>query len=280
MEILFFVLLLIGALLHAYWNFILKSAADKAVAVMSIFFTSLPFALFGLVFSGMPKFEFLPIILLSAILHTCYNITLFKTYEIGQLSSSYAIARGTAPLVIFVISFTLFDAKISNNQTAGIILICTGLFTYGLLQLRRNHSHFREFTLASLIGLFIALYSLIDSFGTKITGNALSFLGIMALFNRVFLFLYLYIFEKNFLPRLISGFERRFILGGMISFTCYIIVLAAYMHLPVVIVSTIRETSIVFAVALGVVFLKEKLGWDKVALVTVVLSGLYILAPV
>ena len=64
----FFVLSLIGALLHAYWNFILKSAADKAVAVMSIFFTSLPFALFGLVFSGMPKFEFLPFILLSAIL--------------------------------------------------------------------------------------------------------------------------------------------------------------------------------------------------------------------
>jgi len=52
------------------------------------------------------------------------------------------------------------------------------------------------------------------------------------------------------------------------------------MHLPVVIVSTIRETSIVFAVALGVVFLKEKLGCDKVALVAVVLSGLYILAPV
>ena len=279
MELFIFILLLASALLHAYWNLILKSAPDKAVAVMSIFFTSLPFALIGLAYGGVPKFEFLPIILLSSILHTCYNVSLFKAYEIGQLSSIYPVARGTAPLFIFAISYAFFGSKISNDMAIGVTFICSGLIAYGLLQLRRNCSNLTELKLALLNGLFIALYSLNDAFGTRMTGNALSFLGMMALFNRIFLFIYLYVFEKNFLPRLISGFERRFILGGIISFICYVIVLVAYMHLPVAVVSTIRETSVIFAVALGVIVLREKFVWDKFGLVALVLVGLFILAP-
>ena len=41
--------------MHAFWNLILKGAQDKAVAVMSIFFSSLPLALAGLWIGGLPK---------------------------------------------------------------------------------------------------------------------------------------------------------------------------------------------------------------------------------
>lgn len=58
------------------------------------------------------------------------------------------------------------------------------------------------------------------------------------------------------------------------------IVLAAYMHLPVAVVSTIRETSVIFAVALGVIVLREKFVWDEFGLVVLVLVGLFILAPI
>ena len=97
-------LVLFAAVLHAVWNLILKTAPDKAVAVMAIFFSSLPFALVGLMIGGLPTTSALPVIVISAVLQTGYNISLFKAYNYGQLSSVYPVARGSAPLFIFIIS--------------------------------------------------------------------------------------------------------------------------------------------------------------------------------
>ena len=49
--------------MHASWSLMLKKAHDKAVAVMSIYFKSLPLALAGLWIEGIPKLTALPMIL-------------------------------------------------------------------------------------------------------------------------------------------------------------------------------------------------------------------------
>ena len=128
-----------------------------------------------------------------------------------------------------------------------------------------------------ITGLFIASYSITDAYGVRLVGSALSFFGAMALFNRLFLFLYLIVFERNFLPRLARGYRHSFILGGLISFACYLIILEAYKHLPVALVSSLRETSILFAILLGAVFLREKMTRDKTALVLVLALGIVFL---
>ena len=89
--------------------------------------------------------------------------------------------------------------------------------------------------------------------------------------------LYLVGFERDVLPRFVSGYKHSFILGGLISFVCYLIVLSAYQHLPVALVSSLRETSILFAVLLGVLTLKEKFTTDKVILVTFLVVGIIVL---
>ena len=109
--------------MHAFWNLILKKAQDKAVAVMSIFFSSLPLALVGLWVGGLPKVTALPVILLSAILQTGYSISLFKAYDRGQLSSVYPVARGSAPVFIFIASYIFLDPEISVRTFVGILII-------------------------------------------------------------------------------------------------------------------------------------------------------------
>ena len=145
---------------------------------------------------------------------------------------------------------------------------------YGLLQIFQDRSDKRQLLWALFNGFFIAFYSLTDAYATKLTGSALSFLGVMALFNRLLLFFYLFIFEKDFVSRMKSGFSVRLILGGVISFTCYLIILQAYQYLPVAVVSSLRETSIIFAVLLGVLVLKEKLTWEKICLVIILFLGI------
>ena len=244
---------------------------------MAIYFSSLPLALGGLLIAGIPDLTALPVILLSAMLQTGYSISLFKAYDRGPLSSVYPVARGSAPLFIFGLSYIFFDPIISTETLAGIFVICSGLVIYGLFQLWQKREESRELTVALFTGLFIALYSITDAYGVRTVGSALSFFGAMALFNRLFLFFYLVVLERDFLPRLASGYKHSFILGGLISFVCYLIVLSAYQHLPVALVSSLRETSILFAVLLGVLALKEKFTLDKVVLVILLVLGVAIL---
>jgi uncharacterized membrane protein len=265
--------------LHAFWNLILKSAEDKAVAVMSIFFSSLPLALTGLWIGGLPRVSALPVILLSAILQTGYSISLFKAYDQGQLSSVYPVARGSAPVFIFILSYVFFDPEIPVKTFLGILFICAGLVAYGLVQLLQNQGESRQLAFALITGLFIALYSITDAYGVRLVGSALSFFGAMALFNRLFLFLYLIVLERNFLPRFVHSYRHSYILGGLISFICYLSILHAYQHLPVALVSSLRETSILFAILLGALFLKEKMTADKIALVLVLALGIVFLYP-
>jgi drug/metabolite transporter (DMT)-like permease len=56
-----------------------------------------------------------------------------------------------------------------------------------------------------------------------------------------------------------------------------LIILEAYKHLPVALVSSLRETSILFAILLGAVFLREKMTRDKTALVLVLALGIVFL---
>ena len=264
----------IAAFLHAVWNFILKDASDKAVGIAIIYFTSLPFALAGMFFFGLPDGNALPIILLSGSFQTGYCILLFKGYEAGNLSGVYPIARGSAPLFIYLCSLQFFDASTTLQAFLGVTIICIGIIYFGWENTKRNNSSSTEVLYALGIGAFIAAYSITDAIGTKLIGNAFSFLGAMAIVNRLLLFGYLSLFEERIFQRMKTSFDFRYVTAGLISFACYTVVLWAYTVLPVPVVSSIRETSVVFAALIGVFVLREVLNFSKAFMISMVVIGL------
>ncbi|MAT87327.1 MAG: hypothetical protein CL532_02085 [Aestuariivita sp.] len=64
-----------------------------------------------------------------------------------------------------------------------------------------------------------------------------------------------------------------FWIEGSASFIAYGIVVWAYLHLPISVVYTLRETSVLFAVLLATLFLKEKLTLSKTSLMGVLCLG-------
>ena len=64
-----------------------------------------------------------------------------------------------------------------------------------------------------------------------------------------------------------------FLIGGSASFLAYGLVTCAFTQAPIALVTALRETSIVFALLIGVVFLKEKLDLGKVFSTFVTLLG-------
>ena len=265
------------AFLHAIWNFILKDSSDKAVGIAIIYFTSLPLAMTGMFFFGLPGINGLPIILLSGLFQTAYCILLFKGYETGNLSSVYPIARGSAPLFIYLCSLHFFDASTTLQAFLGVTIICIGIIYFGWENTKRNNSNSTEVLYAFGIGAFIAAYSITDAIGTNLIGNAFSFFGAMAIVNRLLLVGYLSLFEEQMMQRIKTSFDLKYVSAGLISFACYAVILWAYTILPVPVVSSIRETSVVFAALIGVFVLHEDLNFSKGLMIIMVVIGLCLL---
>ena len=266
-----------AALLHACWNFILKDAGDKVVCTVIIYLTSLPFAVAGMLIAGLPSIDFVPILVLSAFLQTGYCVVLFKGYQVGDLSSVYPIARGSAPIFVFVFSLLFFETNFELKTFFGIFVFCSGLLAYSVSFIRNTGSRLNEVAYALAIGLFIAGYSITDAIGTRLVGNALSFFGAMAILNRLFLIAYLCSFEQRIIRRLREEFDNKFVIAGLFAFCCYAVILWAYTVLPIPVVTTLRESSVLFAVLLGVFVLGERMDKPKALMLLLVAIGFFLL---
>jgi len=64
-----------------------------------------------------------------------------------------------------------------------------------------------------------------------------------------------------------------FLIGGGASFAAYAIVTWAFTQAPIALVTALRETSIVFALLIGVFFLKERLDLAKLVSTMTTLLG-------
>lgn len=255
---------LLAAVLHACWNALAKGAADKHLSMAGVIVGHVPFAVIGLLFVPMPDLACWPYLVGSLVLHFGYQVFLLNSYRIGDLTQVYPVARGIAPLIVALVSVTVLNVVLGWQEVLAIVLIGTGLLSLGLV---RGHSGARNpkaAGLAAITGCFIAGYSLVDGLGARVSGTAIGFYGWSAIGNAIVFATFLRIRKPGTLGRLWS--EGRFVLivGGCASYCAYALVVWGFMQAPIALVTALRETSIIFALLIGVVFMKERLDLMKV----------------
>ncbi len=255
---------LLAALLHATWNALAKGATDKHLSMACVIIGHLPYAVLGLLFVPMPDLACWPYLLGSLVFHLGYQVFLLNAYRIGDLTQVYPVARGIAPLIVAMVSVSVLNVVLGWMEVLAIILIGTGLLSLGLV---RGHSGARNpkaALLAAITGCFIAGYSLVDGLGARVAGTAVGFYGWSAIGNAFVFATFLRITSPGVVGRLWS--EGRFILivGGAASYSAYVLVVWGFMQAPIALVTALRETSIIFALFIGVFFMKERLDLMKV----------------
>lgn len=267
-----------AAFLHAFWNFIVRKTDNKALGMAGVILGHVILGLIGIAYAGWPPIKSLPFIVVSGIFHLMYQVFLLNAYRRGELTQVYPIARGTAPLIIAVLSITIFNVDLTPSHLIGISVISVSIITHGIIEYQRNHAHIKSLALAMMVGLCIASYSMVDGHGTRIAGSALSFYGASSLMNAIFFIPYLMVFEKGVMGKLLKPEGLKLLLiGGSASYLAYVMVLWAILSVPIAVVSSMRETSVLFALLLGVVVLKERLTIDKIMLSVGILAGIFIL---
>ena len=103
MTITVFCILLFAALLHASWNAIVKASGDKMYAAIGVSGSAALIALVMLPFAPQPALVSAPYLLASCALQVVYTVLVAKTYQVSDMSQTYPLMRGTAPLLVAAI---------------------------------------------------------------------------------------------------------------------------------------------------------------------------------
>ena len=268
-----FVAVIFAALLHALWNALIKGVDDTHLSMIALQLGSLPVAVGALFFVPNPVAESWPFLAAAVLLHFGYNLFLLLSYRVGDFTQVYPIARGSAPLLVAGVSVFFLDVSLQPLELIAVFLIGAGILSISLVRHADGERNLLAAVLALVTGCFVAAYSLVDGYGVRLAGTAIGFYCWVSILNSILFAIYMRVKR----PGLISAVPRKamhvFLIGGNATFVAFSIVLWAFTQEPIALVTALRETSIVFAMLLGVFFLKEKMDLAKVCSTVATLSG-------
>ena len=274
-----FLAVLLAALLHATWNALVKGGADKHASMAAVVVGHVPVALAVLPFVPSPDPASWPWLAAGVALHLGYQLTLIAGYRAGDLTQVYPIARGSAPLVVAGVSVGFMGVALDAGELLAIALIASGIASLALVRPADGARRPRAVALALGTGGFIAAYSLVDGTGARLAGSALGFWTWAALGNALLFCAFTALAKPGLLaslparPRLAAAG----LAGGTASYVAYAIVVWAFTQAPIALVSALRETSIVFALLIGVGVLRERLDLAKLVSTFVTIAGAVVL---
>ena len=271
-------IVLCAALLHAGWNFLVKRADDPYQGMCAVVLGRVPYGLAVLTFSPfVPPSSYLYVVI-GALLHVGYQLFLQHSYRFGDLSQVYPMARGSAPLIVALISVTLLHVSYDGFQIMALTLIGAGLlslawrgFTPG------TEKRYRGALLAVTAGIFIASYTLIDGLGARLAGTALGYYGSVTLLNALIYAVTMNRLRPGLVSLVIKQQWLKSLASGGASFSAYALVVWAFTREPIALVAALRETSILFSVLLGVGLLKERLTMVKALAIVSTVAGVVLL---
>ncbi len=260
-----------AAVLHAGWNALLARERDVRAAtavalVLAVVLFAPPAAATWHVES-----EAVPWIAASAVLELAYFLLLTAAYQRSDLSLVYPIARGAAPVLV-LIGATLAGAALGVRQALGVVLVGGGVI---LVRGLGGQVDRRGVLLSLAIAATIAGYTLVDKEGIR-HASALAYLELVL--APVALGVLVLELSRNGTPRLRAAVGWPPALVGLLSFAAYGLALAALSRAPAAAVAAVRETSILFAVALGALALREPVGPARAAGGVLVAAGVVLVA--
>ncbi len=267
-----FLAVLGAAVMHAGWNAIVKVGLDRFSSILLMSIVQGAMALCLLPFFAAPLAAAWPWVAASALLHIGYKLFLIRAYEHGDLSQVYPLARGTAPLIVALVGAIWLGESMTAGKTAAVAAIALGVIV-----MSRNGGLDRLPRKALLYALgtacFTASYTLVDGVGARIAetasgyvlwmfaGDALGITG-FALATR----------GPGALGRLLPAWRSGIAAGGL-SLGSYWIAIWAFTLAPLALVAALRETSVLFAMLIGVFLLGERANPWRWVSAGLILSG-------
>jgi drug/metabolite transporter (DMT)-like permease len=272
MPIEIFLLILCAALVHAAWNALVKADPDRLTLWRVILTTQFILSLCLLPFVPVPAPAAWPYLVGSALTNIGYVLFLTQAYRSGDLSHAYPLARGSAPLFVAAVSVLFLGEQLALTSQIAVLLIGLGITSLSLTRGAEGLRDLRMVGYALGTGGFIATYTLLDGLGARASGSAHGFVVWVSLVGAAAIVAVILLIQRG---RPVPSPRTRAagIVSGLLAYGVAWAIIWAMTVVPVPLVSALREVSIVFAVAIGVVVFKERLNLARLASVATTLAG-------
>lgn len=261
-----------SAMLHSLWNAIIKKDGDTLLSASSVVMGAFFIAAIALPFLEFPAAESWPFILASALIQVFYIFLLARIYSATEMSTSYPIMRGGAPLLVTLFSIIFLHEALGLSTLSGIVFICAGvLLTSSILTRKQAPS---KATKLIVLNIFvIAAYTLIDGNGVRLSGSPLAYtLCIFFLQGVGFVLVDALVTRRGFLKHS-AGHWKVSLFAGICTITAYGVTLWAMSQAPIAIIAALREISILFGLLVSWLMLHEKINSARFTGACFILAG-------
>lgn len=280
MELYAVLLVLLSAVMHAVWNALARRTDD-------------PYGFF-VAFNALASVIWLPIAVAagwndrltvpdvalitgSGSLQVLYFVLLSGAYRRGGLSLVYPIARGTGVALVPLGGVLLFTERPTMIGWLGILATLVGLASLAIENVQRRRGSPSEVDAFAVVfafstGLVISTYSLVDNYGVGRIDPIVYGYGLI-LASTVIQLPYVVSRRRFEVRRQILYNWRSVVAGAVLSLGTYMLVLGAMTGANVGYVVPLRETSIVFALILGIIVLREPVSPRRILAALVITTG-------
>ena len=269
---------LFAALLHASWNAIVKSGKDTFLSTVLVSAGAALISLAVLPFVAAPAPASWPYLAASAVAQLAYYSLLAAAYRAGDMSHAYPLMRGSAPLLVALASWPLIGERLSSMQMGAVACICAGIFGLyfasrqpATARVAKNAAHATAFALGN--ACVIASYTLIDGIGVRLSGAPAAYTMWIFVLNGAGLLLWTALRRPADLLAYAGTQWRLAAFGGFGTLASYGLALWAMTQAPVAAIAALRETSILFAVAIAALFLRERISPRRYLAIALIAAG-------
>lgn len=275
-------LVLLSALAHAVFGAINKGGADPFLnrGAINICYGAMaaPIALFVLPWPQGPVWLAL---FASYLIHIGYEYLQASAFSKGDFTVVYPIARGTGPLAAMILALFVFHERFSVLQWIGGLGLSAAIIGLALVNIQRARQAGRMLTnlngailTAMATGVGVAVYTLVDAYGIRLAENPFTFIAWFFFmggfgFPVVAALRWRKLAEK---PPL-NDLALRGVFGALIAVISFGSIMLATRLDSVGEAAALRETSIIFGTAIGVLVFREEIDKSRLALIACIAAG-------
>jgi uncharacterized membrane protein len=268
---------LIAALFHALWNGMMKKSSDKLASMAMIRSVGIVYGIIAVWQHPVLNPEALPWLFAATGFHYLYFYALTRSYQYGEFSVVYPISRGLAPILVLVYSMAFLSGELTLGSILGTSVIALAV----LILTSGTHASQRKPIIFALLTAFsIAGYTLTAGMGIRRSDSFFAFSGWLEIMMSSGLILFTVAKRRSALGGIIRREYKAGIIAGLLSVSAYAAALWAMTGSAIAPIAALRESSVIFATLVAVIFLKEKFSFQRLLASFLLVVGVFFITAV
>jgi drug/metabolite transporter (DMT)-like permease len=274
LDLVVFGAMLASAFLHAVWNAWVKSRRDSNAAIAALVIGAGVPNIAVIAVLGWPAAPAWPWIACTVMLSIAALTLLGAAYREGDFAVAFPMIRGLIPVVLVVAAVPLFGEAPTLFGTLGVASVSAGLLLIGWEAARRTRTvTLKGLAMIAVAAAVTATSVLTDAKGSRLGGNPLVYAATIAVLNGVVMAV-LQAARGRHVPRMLVREWPVTFFAASVSIVSYQLYIWSLQQAPVALVSAMRETSMLFALLIALLILRERFGAWRWLAVALMLGGI------